>query len=516
MVYKGGVDEMIKKTVFAVLCILALLSVNAYAFDDVDSTKWYCDDVEELKERGVIKGYPDNTFRPGNEVTKAEVLTMLLKAADIEVGQTEGNHWASGVLKEAIKRNIVKDVENFNFEDKATRLDVAKYTVRALKLINDSEDKAIFSDTNDSDVLTLYSQGIVRGVLDGNERKYKPNLNINRAEMGVVVLRVVKRKENIMPKGEEIADSEITEDEIEEVAETEEDEIEEVAKTVKNEIEEGAKAEEDVFKLFPVLETSEYDISDISKGVPTKDDIKRLFVYMGKHNLLEKSIMLEDVNFDYVYSDEFKETFTLGFREAYWMYPEYFAFANGTSYKIIDHSDKGSVELVALSKNANFTGEEIKTYRTKFFDKTKNKVNDFIAAGDMTNEMSDTQKAKYLYEWVINNTSNDCSFTPIGYTGYGQITNGLAVCQGYVSTYNLMLKLVGIKAYAVVGQAKVKGKPVEHIWTMAYLDGAKHAIDVTWGDAYDSSTKEVSYKYFKADYETMRKTHTWDEEVFGK
>lgn len=48
-------------------------------FSDVPSDGWYKADVDYLSQRGVIEGYSDGTFKPANQVIRAEVSAMLAR-----------------------------------------------------------------------------------------------------------------------------------------------------------------------------------------------------------------------------------------------------------------------------------------------------------------------------------------------------------------------------------------------------------------------------------------------------
>jgi hypothetical protein len=49
-------------------------------FTDSDSfSEWYRSDLWKLKSMGVVKGYEDGTFRPNNNVTRAEMSVMLAR-----------------------------------------------------------------------------------------------------------------------------------------------------------------------------------------------------------------------------------------------------------------------------------------------------------------------------------------------------------------------------------------------------------------------------------------------------
>ncbi|MGM9936099.1 MAG: S-layer homology domain-containing protein [Candidatus Ornithomonoglobus sp.] len=81
--------------------------------DDVVGTK-YETSIGMMQALGVMDGYPDGTFKPEKEVTRAEFLTMLLrlvKAQDIQTETTAfsdvpATHFANGYIGYAVARNI--------------------------------------------------------------------------------------------------------------------------------------------------------------------------------------------------------------------------------------------------------------------------------------------------------------------------------------------------------------------------------------------------------------------------
>ena len=54
------------------------------AYSDVPAGLWYSTSVATLSSMGVITGYPDGTFRPTANITRAEFATLLrrLSGAD--------------------------------------------------------------------------------------------------------------------------------------------------------------------------------------------------------------------------------------------------------------------------------------------------------------------------------------------------------------------------------------------------------------------------------------------------
>lgn len=74
------------------IVMLVVLSFQGYAFaqlSDIEQSP-YADEIAELYTRGIIKGYPDGSFKPTQPITRAELLKIILSAANIElVAQTD-------------------------------------------------------------------------------------------------------------------------------------------------------------------------------------------------------------------------------------------------------------------------------------------------------------------------------------------------------------------------------------------------------------------------------------------
>ncbi|MDH7563252.1 MAG: S-layer homology domain-containing protein, partial [Caldisericota bacterium] len=50
------------------------------SFPDLDPTEWYYGYVEGAVKHGLVKGYPDGTFKPQGNITIAEILTVIVRA----------------------------------------------------------------------------------------------------------------------------------------------------------------------------------------------------------------------------------------------------------------------------------------------------------------------------------------------------------------------------------------------------------------------------------------------------
>lgn len=129
---KFAPEKTISRAEFTAIAV-RLAKSNAAAdtkFADVSANAWYSDAVRTAISYGWITGYSDNTFRPNNRITRAEVVTvtnrMLARSCDKTSADSESiknfsdvtkTHWAFYNIAEAANaHDYTKDngVENWN------------------------------------------------------------------------------------------------------------------------------------------------------------------------------------------------------------------------------------------------------------------------------------------------------------------------------------------------------------------------------------------------------------------
>lgn len=102
-------------------------------FNDVVEEHWAKDFINLAQANGCVSGYSDGTFRPDNNVTIAESITILLNVLEYrkEVLRTELT-WPFNYLKVASNIGIVSDTEYIEYMNAASRGDVSIMTKNAL------------------------------------------------------------------------------------------------------------------------------------------------------------------------------------------------------------------------------------------------------------------------------------------------------------------------------------------------------------------------------------------------
>ncbi|WP_284643925.1 S-layer homology domain-containing protein [Paenibacillus silviterrae] len=88
-----------------IIWFAAWVSPAHAGFKDVDSApeySWAKPSVDEMQRRGILTGFPDGTFRPGEPVTKAEFTVMVYRLFPLlrspepaAISGVPENHWAS-------------------------------------------------------------------------------------------------------------------------------------------------------------------------------------------------------------------------------------------------------------------------------------------------------------------------------------------------------------------------------------------------------------------------------------
>ena len=67
------------KFILLIIVLVVFSTSYVWAYSDLSSTHWAYDSVMKMKDKGIILGYPDDTFRPNNLVTRAELAALITR-----------------------------------------------------------------------------------------------------------------------------------------------------------------------------------------------------------------------------------------------------------------------------------------------------------------------------------------------------------------------------------------------------------------------------------------------------
>lgn len=112
---------------------------------DVPDGAWYSNFVRFCIEKGYVGGYEDGTFRPGSNITRGEFAVMLGRYLQLEERAVGGftdisGHWAAGYINALQKAGVVNGYGDGTFHpgDLLTRAEAVSMINRAVGLIYDS------------------------------------------------------------------------------------------------------------------------------------------------------------------------------------------------------------------------------------------------------------------------------------------------------------------------------------------------------------------------------------------
>ena len=168
---------------------------------------WAEESIRMLVGRGYVNGYPDGTFRPNRQVTRAEFVQLLTRVFELKSAGMDGNagefedtsgHWAREAIAAASAAGIVDgyDRRRFGADDPITREQMTTMLVRALGLTltpgdaagSRFADRAAIAGWALSSVATATEQGLFRGYEDGT---FRPQAHATRAETVQALMRAI-------------------------------------------------------------------------------------------------------------------------------------------------------------------------------------------------------------------------------------------------------------------------------------------------------------------------------------
>ncbi len=151
------------------------------------------------------------------------------------------------------------------------------------------------------------------------------------------------------------------------------------------------------------------------------------------------------------------------------------------------------------------------------FEETE-RTAEMVAAAVTSDDMTKTEKARALHDYLVLNCSYDIDNYNRGtipersYLAYGALCDKTAVCQGYTNAFNLLCKYVGIPSITVIGFSPDSLE--SHSWNMILIDGVVYAVDVTADDPVpDVEGRVLTDRFMLAEEELGLIGYRWDKEA---
>lgn len=165
--------------------------------------------IDLLISMGIIKGEPDNNFYPENNVTRAEVITMLAnlsreeikKSNQIVFNDTPINEWYFDTIMWGYNKGIISGYQNkFEPDEFITREDLAVMLTKYLEIIEGYQFEELEPDFNDNIEMYDYSKKSIANlanlklVTGEPNNKFAPKSFATRYEMVIILTNFLDTK----------------------------------------------------------------------------------------------------------------------------------------------------------------------------------------------------------------------------------------------------------------------------------------------------------------------------------
>jgi competence protein ComEC len=187
-------------TVSILLSSIPGFSKAASTFSDVGQTYRFANEIVFLTEKGIITGFPDDSFRPSNTVTRAQAAIMIGRAVglngdqrDTDFHDVDSSVIASGYIDSAVSKGIITGFNDNTYRpnEPVTRGQMAIFLSRAFNL--SEEANVSFSDVSASmsayiHIKRILAEGITFGYPNGT---FKPNNPLSRGDFSAFMARAI-------------------------------------------------------------------------------------------------------------------------------------------------------------------------------------------------------------------------------------------------------------------------------------------------------------------------------------
>ncbi len=197
----------VRKPVICILlsiCLLLLSVGLAYAQFSEVSGHWAEQQITSWINKGFIKGYPDGKFKPDNDITRAEFITLVNKSFELTESSTfnfkdvSASDWFYGEIGKAVAAGYINGYPDGTLrpKNKITRQEAAVIVARILKLddpdlsvINKFTDAKSIPEWSKASIAAVVAEGLMNGYPD---QTYRPGKFITRAEAVSTLDRAIR------------------------------------------------------------------------------------------------------------------------------------------------------------------------------------------------------------------------------------------------------------------------------------------------------------------------------------
>jgi rare lipoprotein A len=201
----------------------SVLAPTAFAisFDDVDEGDRYYLPIKYLKDEGIIDGYDDNSFRPYENISRAEALKMLMLATgkfnkeNIESADLPEEKlfpdtpllaWYNNYIRQAQEHNVIDGYDDGTFRPQNT-INLAESLKVFLEAAEDKNlanleyqnlEQLVFADTPEGEWYSPYTKyaGSLEMLVISPNNNVLPNQEMTRGHMAEIIYKYLLAQED--------------------------------------------------------------------------------------------------------------------------------------------------------------------------------------------------------------------------------------------------------------------------------------------------------------------------------
>ena len=215
-----------KISTMALVAVLATAAATTPVYASIQypdiNGHWSKNIVEKWAEANVVSGYPDGTFKPNDNITRAEFGVWVYKlfgyqpsSKDSKFADVNG-HWAESIIDSLVEHGVIVNSEygnNYGPDTKITRMEMIRMMVRAIEKQGETGgavgatkfvDNASIAQKDTGFINVAAKYDIITGYPDGT---LKPYAKSTRAEGAAMLVKLQKISEELPveePKPEEV------------------------------------------------------------------------------------------------------------------------------------------------------------------------------------------------------------------------------------------------------------------------------------------------------------------------
>lgn len=168
---------------------------------------WAREHVMELAKLGIVSGYTDGSIKPDNNITRAEMAVIVVKAVSLEPAKEinlnfkdkdEIPSWAAGYIQTAVDSGIITGYEDNTFKPSKnlTREEMVVLIIKAFGIeIEEDLTPPTFTDVDEigSWALNYVAKSVELNIVSGYlDNTFKPKRNVTRAESFTVLDNILR------------------------------------------------------------------------------------------------------------------------------------------------------------------------------------------------------------------------------------------------------------------------------------------------------------------------------------